>query len=99
MEVYNMNNEISRMYQAHAVSGITDIDEHMENNSDTSIELSYQRAVRTAESAHGPLHGEVGLALIRLADYYRHEGRSDDAALLEERIADIAEVYESDMAN
>jgi hypothetical protein len=53
-------------------------------------------AVSAAESVYGEYHGEVGLVLIRLAAFYRLNGRYADAEQVEKRIAEIESVYKED---
>jgi hypothetical protein len=80
-----------------AVSTFMDIGRQVDYHGDASrAELFYKRAVRAAETIYGALHGEVGLVLIRLAAFYRLHKRYEEAAVVEERIADILMVYEAD---
>lgn len=91
-----MNNDIMRTLDSLAVSTFMDIGKTIESNGNASAEVYYQRAVRAAETIYGAYHGEVGLVLMRLGAYYRRQGRYEEAAMVEERIASILSVYECD---
>lgn len=92
--------QILSTLDALAVATFIDIGKQIDKNGDaTRAEIYYKRAVRAAETIYGAFHGEVGLVLIRLAAFYRRHDRTDEAAAVEDRIADIMDVYQTDLAH
>ena len=91
------SNQILNTLDALAVATFIDIGKQIDSNGDVGrAEIYYKRAVRAAETIYGACHGEVGLVLIRLAAFYRRHGRTADAESVEDRIAEIVDVYRCD---
>lgn len=80
-----------------SISTFDDIAEQIDAGEDAALpEIYYRSAIRTAEATFGAYHGEVGLILGLLADYYRSNGRPSDAGIVDGRIADIVALYQHD---
>ena len=92
-----MTSEILNTLDSLAVATFVDIGRQTDENGDVvRAETYYRRAVKAAETVFGVLHGETGLVLLRLAGFYRRQGRFEDAAAAEERIAEITALYQCD---
>lgn len=80
-----------------AVATFVDIGKQIDKHGDPlRAESYYKRAVRAAETIYGAYHGEVGLVLLRLAAFYRRNGRYPEAEAVEDRIAEITDTYRMD---
>lgn len=80
-----------------AVATFVDIGRQIDKHGDPlRAEVYYKRAVRAAETIYGAYHGEVGLVLLRLAAFYRRNARHAEAEAVEDRIAEITDVYRMD---
>jgi hypothetical protein len=92
--------QILNTLDALAVATFVDIGKQIDKNGDAArVEIYYRRAVRAAETIYGPYHGEVGLVLLRLAAFYRRNGRTIEAEQAEDRIAAIEDLYRMDQAH
>lgn len=92
-----MSTNILNTLDSLAIATFVDIGKQIDKNGDAGrAEIYYKRAVRAAETIFGAYHGEVGLVLLRLAAFYRRHGRYEDAALVEDRIAEIVATYKLD---
>ncbi len=89
--------QISKTLDALSISTFVDIGKQIDDNGDPAVaEIYYKRAIRAAEIIFGVYHGEVGLMLNLLAEFYRRDGRLSDAQETEDRIAEIVSVYQYD---
>jgi hypothetical protein len=80
-----------------AVATFVDIGRQIDKHGDPlRAEVYYKRAVRAAETIYGAYHGEVGIVLLRLAAFYRRNARYPEAEAVEDRIAEITELYRMD---
>ncbi|NIO08790.1 MAG: tetratricopeptide repeat protein [Deltaproteobacteria bacterium] len=61
------------------------------SNGRTQSEPFYLRSLEISEKKFGPWHPQVALALDHLADFYREEGRYDEAEPLYRRALNISE--------
>jgi hypothetical protein len=95
-----MGTEIMNTLDALAVATFVDIGKQTDKSGDVErAEDYYKRAVRAAETIYGPLHGETGCVLMRLANFYRRHGKNEQAVEAETRIAEIVSVYVTDLSN
>jgi hypothetical protein len=80
-----------------AVATFVDIGKQIDKHGDPlRAEVYYKRAVRAAETIYGAYHGEVGLVLLRLAAFYRRHSRFAEAEAIDNRVAEITEMYKMD---
>lgn len=92
-----MPSQILSTLDSLAVATFVDIGKQIDKNGDADrAEIYYKRAVRAAETIFGAYHGEVGLVMLRLAAFYRRHGRAAEAEAVEDRIAEIIDVYQFD---
>jgi len=61
-----------------------------------NAEWYYNRALTMAEYFFGPLHGDVGLVLQKMSEFYLEHGRPEKAEPIEQRIEEIISVYLED---
>jgi tetratricopeptide (TPR) repeat protein len=89
-----MESEILDTRDALAISTFMDIGKEVDKQGDLDrAELYYKRALRAAETIFGAYHGETGLVLLKLANFYRRYGRYEEAMSIQDRIAAITAIY------